>query len=85
MSLIFRIMPKMLLIRYLSHYRQAFMHRVVGQHLMYILMIAIWFGTNPVVPWDDPLYLEEMDDEDSPSVADEDSDSEFVPSESVSE
>ena len=43
------------------------------------------FWKEPLVTWDEPLYPEEMNDEDSPSVADEESGSEFVLSESVSE
>jgi hypothetical protein len=43
------------------------------------------FWEEPFVAWDEPFYPEEMDDEDSPSVADDESESEFVPSESTSE
>jgi len=43
------------------------------------------FWEEPLVAWDEPFYPEEMDDEDSPSVANEESGSEFVPSESASE
>jgi len=44
------------------------------------------FWREPFVPWDEPVYPEEMDDEESPSTADEEeSGSEFIPSESASE
>jgi hypothetical protein len=44
------------------------------------------FWREPIVPWDEPVYPEELDDEESPSVADEEeSGSEFIPSGSASE
>ena len=44
------------------------------------------FWTEPIVPWDEPVYPEEMDDEESPSTADEEeSESEFISSGSASE
>ena len=44
------------------------------------------FWREPLVPWDEPIYPEEMDDEESPIAADEEeSGSDFVPSGSASE
>jgi hypothetical protein len=44
------------------------------------------FWKEPFVLWDEPVYPEEMDDEESLSAADEEeSGSEFIPSESASE
>ena len=44
------------------------------------------FWTEPLVLWDEPVYPEEMSDDESPSPINEDeSESEFIPSESASE
>ena len=83
----FGIILKILLIRYFySQYKSDIHEKGRWSTFDVNTFDHRMFWREPLVPWDEPVYPEEMDDEESPSVADEEENgSEFIPSGSASE
>ena len=83
---IFGIILKILLIRYFVLRINLIMKKGRWSTFDVNTFDRRMFWREPIVPWDEPVYPEELDDEESPSIADEEeSGSEFIPSGSASE